>query len=159
MVTAIALPVLSYRQANKNEPPHKITNKMAFAPSGDSDQPGHPPSLIRVFAGAHWVAKDPSFLHADSKDTDQTGQMPRLIWVFAGGTYHFVGFVVRRLNLVCYTFVTSVSTANMDAKILPQQCLRKWHKLCISHTFLISVCLNSIRHSTKMFFDSLLSSV
>ena len=26
------------------------TNKMACAPSKDSDQPGHPPSLIRVFA-------------------------------------------------------------------------------------------------------------
>ena len=25
-------------------------NKMTFAPSEDSDQPGHPPSLIRVFA-------------------------------------------------------------------------------------------------------------
>ena len=33
-----------------------------------------------------WVAKDPSFLHADSEDSDQTGRMPRLIWVFAGRT-------------------------------------------------------------------------
>ena len=33
-----------------------------------------------------WVAKNPSFLHADSEDSDQTGQMPRLIWVFAGRT-------------------------------------------------------------------------
>ena len=33
-----------------------------------------------------WVAKDPSFLHADSEDSDQTGWMPRLIWVFAGHT-------------------------------------------------------------------------
>ena len=33
-----------------------------------------------------WVAKDPSFLHADSKDFDQTGRMPRLIWVFARRT-------------------------------------------------------------------------
>ena len=32
------------------EPPHDKTNKMAFAPSEDSDQPGHPPSLFRVFA-------------------------------------------------------------------------------------------------------------
>ena len=49
------------------------------APSEDSDQPGHPPRLIRVFAVrsmAQWVAKDPSFLHADSKDSDQTGRMP-----------------------------------------------------------------------------------
>ena len=32
------------------EPPHDKTNKMTCAPSADSDQPGHPPSLIRVFA-------------------------------------------------------------------------------------------------------------
>ena len=31
------------------EPSHDKTNKMACAPSQDSDQPGHPPSLIRVF--------------------------------------------------------------------------------------------------------------
>ena len=35
---------------NVNEPPHDKTNKMACAPSEDSDQPGHPPSQIRVFA-------------------------------------------------------------------------------------------------------------
>ena len=46
---------------------------------------------------AQWVAKDPSFLHADSEDPDQTGPMPRLIWVFAGHTCHFVGFVMRWL--------------------------------------------------------------
>ena len=33
-----------------NEQPHDKTNKMACAPSEDSDQPGHPPSLIRVLA-------------------------------------------------------------------------------------------------------------
>ena len=33
---------------------------------------------------AQWVAKDPSFLHADSEDSDQTESMPRLIRVFAG---------------------------------------------------------------------------
>ena len=30
------------------EPPHDKTNKMACAPSEDSDQPGHPPSLISL---------------------------------------------------------------------------------------------------------------
>ena len=49
---------------------------------------------------AQWVAEDPMFLHADSEDSDQTGQMPRLIWVFAGRKGHFVGFVMRRLNLI-----------------------------------------------------------
>ena len=32
------------------DPPHGKTNKVASAPSEDSDQPGHPPNLIRVFA-------------------------------------------------------------------------------------------------------------
>ena len=68
------------------EPPRDKTNKVACAFSEDSDQPGHPPSLIRVFAGAHWVAKDPGFLHVDSEDPYQTGRTPRLIWVFAGRT-------------------------------------------------------------------------
>ena len=36
-------------------------------------------------------------LHADMEDSDQTGRMTRLTWVFAGRTYHFVGFVMRRL--------------------------------------------------------------
>ena len=35
-----------------------------------------------------------------SKDSDQTGRMPRLIWVFAGPTCHFVGFVMRWLNIL-----------------------------------------------------------
>ena len=33
-----------------HEPPREKANKMACAPSEDSYQPGHPPSLIRVFA-------------------------------------------------------------------------------------------------------------
>ena len=32
------------------EPPYYKTNKVACAPSEDSDKPGHPPRLIRVFA-------------------------------------------------------------------------------------------------------------
>ena len=34
----------------QSEPPHDKTNKMACAPGKDSDQTGHLPSLIRVFA-------------------------------------------------------------------------------------------------------------
>ena len=40
--------------------------------------------------GAHRVAEDSVFLHADSEDSDQTGRMPRLIWVFAGRRDHFI---------------------------------------------------------------------
>ena len=79
---------------------HDKTNKMTCAPSEDSDPPGHPPSLIRVFCCVPnpWVAKDQSFLHADNEDSDQTGRIPRLIWVFTSPTSHFVGFVVCHLR-------------------------------------------------------------
>ena len=40
----------SKQQEKRNDPPHDKTNKMICAPSKDSDQPGHLPSLIRVFA-------------------------------------------------------------------------------------------------------------
>ena len=60
-------------------PQHDKSNKMKCAPSEDSDQPGHSPSLIRVFAVSHWVAKEPWFLHADSEDSDQTGWIPNVM--------------------------------------------------------------------------------
>ena len=53
-----------------------------YAPSEDSDQPGHPPSLIRVFAvrlKKVWALSYP--LSAQRRQ-----RMPRLIWVFAGRT-------------------------------------------------------------------------
>ena len=84
-------------QLERYEPPHDKNQQNDCLPSEDSDQLGHPPSLIRVFA-VRSIAKDPSFLHADSEDSDQTGQMPRMIRVFAGRTNHFVGFVMRRLK-------------------------------------------------------------
>ena len=42
---------------------------------------------------------------AHSEASDQTGRMPRLIWVFAGSKDHFVGFVMRKLILLCLTCV------------------------------------------------------
>ena len=64
---------------NKFEPPRDKTNKMACAPSEDSDQPGHPPSLIRVFAVRMKKAQVLSFQLSASEDSDQTGGMLRLI--------------------------------------------------------------------------------
>ena len=67
----------------KFEPPHGKTNKFECVPSKDSDQPGHQPSLIRVFP-VHmkeaWVLSYP--LNAQPRLW-----MPMLIWVFAGRTF------------------------------------------------------------------------
>ena len=45
-----------------HEPPHIKTSKMAIAPNEDTDQPGHRPCLIGVFAvrmKKHWVLRYP----------------------------------------------------------------------------------------------------
>ena len=41
-------PICFHGEIRKNEPAHDKTYKMACVPSEDSDQSGHPPSLIRV---------------------------------------------------------------------------------------------------------------
>ena len=60
--------ILLYISEQTNEPPHEKTNILTYAPSKDSDQSGHLPSLIRVFAVLSWVTEDLSFPHADSED-------------------------------------------------------------------------------------------
>ena len=69
-----------------NEPRHDKTNKMSVRPARTQISLGICPVWSEPSLCAQWVAKDPSFLHADSEDSDQTGRMPRLIWVFAGCT-------------------------------------------------------------------------
>ena len=98
---------------------HDKTSKVICAPSEDSEQPGHLPSLIRVFACTQWVAKDPRFLHANSEDADRTVRMPRLIWVFAGCTGYFVGSVVLQLN--------SKVSVHVSTRSLP----KTWAALCV----------------------------
>ena len=82
----------------KYELPHDKTNKVACAPSEDSDQPGHPPSSPSAWRNlgslaTHW---------AHSEDSDQTGRMPRLIWVFAVRTLILLAHLSRRLTRWAY---------------------------------------------------------
>ena len=80
-----------------SEPPHDKSNKMACGPSEDSDQPGHPPNLIRVFSVCMKKTQVLSYPMSPREDSYQTGQMPRPIWIFAGRTCCFVGFEIRWL--------------------------------------------------------------
>ena len=87
-----------------NEPPYDKTNKMACAPNEDSDQPEHPPSLIRVFAVCMkkaWVLSYPlSAQRRHWTDWADTQTDLSLCWAHS----HFVGFVMRRLK--CLSHVT-----------------------------------------------------
>ena len=79
------------------KPPHDKTNKMACAPSEDSDQPGHSPSLIRVFTVGMKKARVLSYpLNAQRRFWSD--------WAHS----HFVGFVMRQVNsLMVYFTVKS----------------------------------------------------
>ena len=66
--------------SNMSEPPHVKTNKVIVRPAKTQICLGIRPVWSESSLCAYWVAKDPSFLHADSEDSDQTGR----IWVFAG---------------------------------------------------------------------------
>ena len=77
-----------------HEPLHEKTNKMTSASSEDSYEPGHPPSLIKVFAvhmKKQWV------LSYSMSAQQRLWSDFRLIWVLAGQTRHFVGFFVLQL--------------------------------------------------------------
>ena len=84
------------------ERPHDKTNKMAYAPSEDTDQPGHLPSLIKVLAVCMkkaWVLSYPLSaqrrLWSDWADAQADLSLRR-------AHSHFVGFVMRRLIWLAY---------------------------------------------------------
>ena len=81
-----------------DESPYDETNKMARAPSEDSDQPGHPPSLIQVFAASMKTAWVFSYALSAQRRlwsdwVDAQAELS-LRWVHS----LFVGFVMRRLR-------------------------------------------------------------
>ena len=97
-------------------------------------EPGHPPSLSRIFAVRMKKAWVFSYPLSASEDSDQTGRMPRLIWIFAGRTCHFVGFVVRWLiNVIHSHLYKSIFTGFTD-----------WHW----NRFISTTCVTPIPHIT-----------
>ena len=103
------------------EPPHDKTNKMACAPSEDSDQPGLPPSRIRVFAvrmKKTWVLSYP--LSAQRRlwsDWADAQADLSLRWSHT----HFVGFVTRQLicvlTLLCLpSYIPEDKISNLNDK-------------------------------------------
>ena len=102
--------LLDYKCGSNDKPLDK-TNKMTVRPAKTQISLGIRPVWSESSLCAQWVAKDPSFLHADSEDPVQTGRMPRLIWVFAGRTWHFVLFfnAAAQMKNLLTTNITSAS--------------------------------------------------
>ena len=60
-------------------------------------------SLIRIFTGTFWNAKDAKFLNMDNKDFDQTAWMRRLIRVFVG---HRSEGMFLTLSICCFNLIS-----------------------------------------------------
>ena len=107
------------------EPPHDKTNRMACAPREDSDQPGHPPSLTRVFAvrmKKAWVLSYP--LNAQRRlwsDWADAQADLSLRWAHS----HCVGFVMRRLIYV--RFKVSIYS---HVELLNRRAPHLWNGCC-----------------------------
>ena len=119
---------------NLYEPRHDKTNKMT-TPSEDSDQPGHPPSLIRVFAVRmknDWVLSYP--LSAQRKlwsDWADVQADLSLRWAHS----HFVGFVLTWL--ICTNTVTNLNSRTVY-KYMP--CMSLEYTVTCTCTVLLAFC-------------------
>ena len=84
------------------EPPHDKTNKRTFAPSEDSDQPRHPPSLIRVFVVRSKDSQGSKASSCGQRRLVRLGGSQADRWAHS----RFVGFVMRWLICIMYKFDT-----------------------------------------------------
>ena len=100
-----------------DEPVHDKTNNMACVPSKDSDQPGYPPSLIRVFAVRMKKAWVLSYPLSTQRRLIRMGRCPGWSESLLG-THHFLGFVLCWLRYFCY-----FSTEQMLFQSIPTRCL------------------------------------
>ena len=82
------------------------------APSEDSDQSGHLPSMIRVLTVHSMGSYRPKLSSCGQRRLWSDWVNAQLIWVFAGRTCHFVGFVMRQL--ICIMTFASKPSRNLN---------------------------------------------
>ena len=94
---------------------HDKTNKLKSAPSECSDQPGHQPSLIRLFIIAQRGATDLWLLRVYWEDSDQTGRSEYLL----DAQISFDALVINWLECLVttlekyYIFISTLSTSEI----------------------------------------------
>ena len=126
----------------QNEPRHDKTNKMSVRPAKTQISLGICPVWSESSICTQWVAKDPSFLHADSEDSDQTDLSLR--WTHS----QFVGFVMSRLK--CFWAISS-SRSQLDSK---SECRRLGRSLAAWQTTEEQSCSVWMESSSRMVFSS-----
>ena len=137
--------VSSHFNLHTNEPRHDKTNKMSV-PSEDSDQPRHPPNLIRVFAvrmKKAWVLSYP--LSAQRRlwsDWADVHSDLSLRWAHI----HFVGFVMR--GLILRLLILWLFIRNKSAHTIPV-----WHKIALKSRLFYSIYMGTFENNWKFWSD------
>ena len=108
------------------EPRHEKTNKMSVRPAKTKISLGIRPFWSESSLCAQWVAKDPSFLHADSE-----GWSESLSWAHT----HFVGFVISWL--IFSLFQVTIYECQKEGKL---KLLQAYADPCVSLTYLCKNC-------------------
>ena len=89
------------------EPLHDKTCNLDFASREDSDQPEHPPTLIRVFTVRTKNATKCHLLPIERTARTWIRPLMILIQVFDGHIVDFVGFVMQWLNYLNWMVISS----------------------------------------------------
>ena len=105
------------------QPPNDKTNKMACAPSEDSDQPGHPPVWSKTSLSAWRKLGSLATQWAHSEDWSDWADAQADLSLHWAHT-HFVGFVMRPLNCGTPWRVNIVSSKYQEHH---QQHNEPWH--------------------------------
>ena len=130
---------------------------MTCAPIEDSDQPGHPPSLIRVFAvrmKKAWVLSYPLSAHRRLWSDQAESQADlSLRWAHC----HFVGFVMVRLKyhgeLIPQNQVALAQNAYNGELVGPRQVNFLWLAYCVSFASSLRYLELIVKHSFLYHLD------
>ena len=116
-----------------NQPQHDKINKMTCEPCEDSDQPGHPPSLISLHC-PHEETLGPQLpIQCTAKTPIRLGGCPGLSESLLGAQVILLSFVVLRLKLkiwndtVCFPKLSALQTSKLACDIHTND---RYNKLC-----------------------------
>ena len=132
-------------EQNLFEPPHDKTNKMTVCPAKTQIiYPVWSESLLC----AEWVAKDPSFLHADSEDSDQTESLLGTIYLLIE---YSTKLLVTRTGIKARTSLILGHIRLLTLELLALE----WRKFYTSRTW---ISLRPVGQSWSNFMCSIIGS-
>ena len=119
-------------------------------PSEDSDQPGHPPSMIRVFA-VHKKAWVLSYPLSAQQDSDQTGGDAQADLSLRWAHTHFVGFVMSWLICAIMVLIVKYCTGGYNDKACISLVVHNYKDRIFKLSWLFTICMDQYENISANF--------